>query len=301
MLRMRVIIGSLLCILLISCGMNDSRYMSSGELRQFETAYSGMQEKYQSLISEYQAKADTLPQEVQVLYGDLQKMYEQMDYNHQQMIARNRARNEQGDKKMVSDKLRMHIQSHMVGEWYHQMKGMHQKLGNYHRDRNHPLLAKLNKEIVDAYANILDRIPGLDEAADVPFNAQGNPSILNGKRLYVQNCASCHGGEGQGIADIFPPLVNSEWVTGDKSTALRILLNGLEGEVSVREQTYSGYMPSFKARLSAAEMAAILNHLRTESKDSLSVFTQDDVIRIGKTYGNRTSPWHADELRKNSP
>lgn len=295
-----MVTGVLLVFGLVSCGFfDDNRYMSSSELKQLETAYTTMQTHYRSLISAYKAHSDTLSKEVQTLYQDMQKMHGQMDYNHQQMIARNRARNERGDKKMVSDRLRMHIQSHMTGEWYHQMKSVHQQLARMHRNKKQGSMAELNNKLAADYKAMLEFIPGLEETPKVPFNPQGNPSILNGKRLYIQNCASCHGREGKGVGNSFPPLVNSEWLTGDKSVPVRILLNGLTGPINVKGQKYSGYMPSFRARLSAAEMVSILNYLRVESKDSVSKISQDDVIRIGKTYRNRTSPWSAEALGKN--
>ncbi len=37
--------------------------------------------------------------------------------------------------------------------------------------------------------------------------AQGEPaSALSGKELYKAHCALCHGGKGQGVAPMFPPL-----------------------------------------------------------------------------------------------
>jgi mono/diheme cytochrome c family protein len=113
------------------------------------------------------------------------------------------------------------------------------------------------------------------------FNQQGDPSVLDGKSLYTQNCESCHGNDAEGVAGIFPPLVNSRWVTGDKDIPIRTLFHGLEDEIEVQGQTYRGIMPSFRARLSAAEI------------------TQSDVIQIGKKYSDRTEPWTAEELRSN--
>ncbi len=78
---------------------------------------------------------------------------------------------------------------------------------------------------------------------------------------------------------------------------VRILLNGLTGEIEVGGQTYQGVMPSFKARLSAAEIAAILNYLRSQSDGDLPDITQEEVVRIGKQYRDRTRAWQASELR----
>lgn len=56
-------------------------------------------------------------------------------------------------------------------------------------------------------------------------------------------------------------------------------------------------MPPFKARLSAAEIAAILNYLRSRSEGELPEITQNDVIRVVETYSKRTRLWSASELQ----
>ena len=62
----------------------------------------------------------------------------------------------------------------------------------------------------------------------------------SGERTFTKVCATCHGATGDGIANVAPPLVGSQWVsTNDKSVPIRILLDGLHGPVEVAGKQYA--------------------------------------------------------------
>jgi mono/diheme cytochrome c family protein len=135
---------------------------------------------------------------------------------------------------------------------------MHQQMGQ-------KSMARTNRRLSEEFNNLQKMIPGLDKPADESYDEKEISNSLHKASLYSQNCASCHGDYGQGMAGVFPPLINSRLVTGDKTIPIRILLNGLQGKVTVQGKTYQGIMPSFKARLSTEEIAAILTYLRERS------------------------------------
>ncbi|WP_441000478.1 c-type cytochrome [Fodinibius sp. SL11] len=288
-----VIVG--LLVFLSSCQMGGSGYMSEEQREELETAYDSLQSNYKKLLTNYEGAMDTLPSDLQSLYNQMQKMHDDMDVSHRQMMAGNMGRHMQGDN-MMAEGMGMHMQSHMTGEWYSQMMGMHEQMAQIHQRMGQQDMARINRHLSEEYGNMRKMIPGLDEPSEVPFNEEGDPALLNGENLYSQNCASCHGGNAEGVSGVFPPLVDSEWITSDKSVPIRILLHGLQGEIEVQEQEYQGSMPSFKARLSAAEIAAILNHLREESEGDQPNISQEDIIRISNTYSDRATPWNAEEL-----
>ena len=66
-----------------------------------------------------------------------------------------------------------------------------------------------------------------------------------GSRLYRQHCAACHMQDGKGDGIRFPPLDESEWVHGDKQRLIQLVLRGLDGEISVKGETFVGNMPAF--------------------------------------------------------
>ena len=293
-------------VFLTSCRSSDSQYISDRQRGQLQTSHDSLQAAYKSLMNRYEASSDTMPENLRSLYGQLRQMHDQMDTNYRQMMGegrggmmRGRMNDHMKGNKMMrqSRKMGRHMQSHMAGEWSQQMMSMHDRMAGMHRQMGQQGMAKMNQKMAQEYGRMRSMMPGLDEPTEVPFNEQGDPSKLNGGNLYDQNCASCHGSDAGGIAGAFPPLINTERVTGDKSVSIRILLHGLSGEIEVNGQTYQGVMPSFKARMSAAEIAAILNYLRSQSSGDLPEITQNDVIQVAETYPDRTLPWNASELQ----
>ncbi len=85
---------------------------------------------------------------------------------------------------------------------------------------------------------------------------------LEGSILYDTYCASCHQRDGKGDNNRFPPLVDSEWVSGDEERLINIVLNGYQGEISVNGKSYSGIMPA-NTHLDDHAIASILTYIRS--------------------------------------
>jgi mono/diheme cytochrome c family protein len=66
-----------------------------------------------------------------------------------------------------------------------------------------------------------------------------------GRALFSTICAVCHQPTGQGIASRFPPLAGSDFLNADKHRAIKVLLNGLQGELVVNGQKFNNAMPRF--------------------------------------------------------
>lgn len=64
----------------------------------------------------------------------------------------------------------------------------------------------------------------------------------DGGQLYSQNCAGCHGANGQGIPGAFPPLTGNPRAQ-DEAYVLKVIKEGLSGSLEVNGQTYNGVMP----------------------------------------------------------
>lgn len=286
-----------LSLLMFAC-QGQSNYISNSQKREIQTAYDSLQANYQKLTAAYRDEGNALPSDLRTLYSQMQQMHRQMDLSHHQMMSWSTGRNTEGTNKMRKQSMQMgmQMQKHMTGEWYDQMISMHRQMAAMHKRLGQQQMAKMNEHLANEFEKLTQMVPGLREPTEVPFNRQGNPDYLNGKRLFGENCSSCHGAQGEGIADAFPPLVDSKWVTGNKSIPIRIVLHGLSGEINVQGKTYRGIMPGFKARLSAAEITAILNYLRSQSDKDLPKITQDEVINTGNTYRQHTTPWTAQEL-----
>jgi len=281
-----------------SCSGGTSEYMSKGQHQRIKTAYDSLQSTYDRLVSQYETSADSMSPDLKNLYAQMQQMHNRMNMNHQQMMSMNMDQYMQKHhNKMRSIDMVIHMQDKKAEEWYQQMISMHDHIAALHKKQGPQKMAQLNHQLSTELGNITKMNPSYNKPTKVPFNEKGNPAYLNGKSLFTRNCASCHANDAKGIAGVFPPLVNSKWVTGNKTVPIRILLHGLTGQIDVNGQRYQGTMPSFKARLSAAEMTSILNYLRSLSDKKLPEIKQGDVIGVGKNYKNRVRPWNAKVLK----
>jgi len=86
---------------------------------------------------------------------------------------------------------------------------------------------------------------------------------VDGKQLFGAKCAACHQASGAGVAGVFPPLVGAEWVLGSEKVLISILLHGVQGELSVKGNIYTGVMPAFGTS-SDDEIAAVLTYVRSD-------------------------------------
>ena len=94
-----------------------------------------------------------------------------------------------------------------------------------------------------------------------------------GSQVYFTYCSTCHQNNGEGDGNRFPPLVQSEWVNGDKNKLIGVILNGLEGPVNIRGKGYNNTMPAHNF-LSDHDIAQVLTYIRktfNNNDDSVTV------------------------------
>ena len=107
-----------------------------------------------------------------------------------------------------------------------------------------------------------------------------------GSRIYATNCAVCHQAGGTGVAGAFPPLaghVPDLLKPADGRTYVgKVLLFGLEGEISVNGNNFAGAMPAWQA-LSDTDLADVLNYVSNAWDNGKSLpagfkpFTADEI------------------------
>ena len=69
--------------------------------------------------------------------------------------------------------------------------------------------------------------------------------IVLGRRLFTSICAACHQLTGQGLLNVFSPLAGSDFLNADKDRAIKIVINGRQGEVIVNGKIFNNSMPQF--------------------------------------------------------
>lgn len=119
---------------------------------------------------------------------------------------------------------------------------------------------------------------------------------VDGARVYGTVCSSCHQADGQGVAGVFPPVAESEWVTGSPEQLVKIILHGVMGEMMVGGEIYSGMMPPWGGGLNDAEIAAVSTYIRSNFGNEAGPVTAEMVANLRKEHAARKTPWTAEEL-----
>ena len=84
-------------------------------------------------------------------------------------------------------------------------------------------------------------------------------SIERGEKIYTTQCASCHMVEGEGIAEVFPPLAKSDYLN-DKNRLIKVVLQGVRGPMKINGIEYNSEMPGVK--LTDQQVSDVLNFIR---------------------------------------
>jgi mono/diheme cytochrome c family protein len=131
-----------------------------------------------------------------------------------------------------------------------------------------------------------------------PTVAAPSPEVL-GNRTYNMACLPCHQADGEGVPGQFPPLAGSEWVISEGHGRLvRIILNGLQGPITVRGQVYNNVMPPWRDNLTDEQIAAVSTYVRNQWGNRASSVAVEEVAAIRQEDAGRTTPWTAEELLK---
>lgn len=97
---------------------------------------------------------------------------------------------------------------------------------------------------------------------DLTSTGPATPAQLaNGARIYRTLCLACHLPDGKGMTGIVPPLAAADYLLDDRARAIRIVLKGVSGPITVNRVDYNGVMPPLEAVLSDRQVADVLTHV----------------------------------------
>jgi mono/diheme cytochrome c family protein len=113
-------------------------------------------------------------------------------------------------------------------------------------------------------------------SSSVSSQGLNSATAKRGRILYEKHCASCHQLDGNGVPRLIPPLTGTDFVSGDKSRLIRILLEGLNERIVVQEEEYYSPMASFK-HLTDQQIADVLSYIRASFGPKASVVTAPEV------------------------
>jgi len=100
-----------------------------------------------------------------------------------------------------------------------------------------------------------------------------------GEDIYNIYCATCHQNDGKGATSRFPPLAQTDWVTGDKKRLISLVLQGMEGPINVNGELYSTAMPQHSF-LSDEQVAEVLTYIRSNFGNDASEVSPEEVAKV---------------------
>jgi glucose/arabinose dehydrogenase/cytochrome c5 len=100
-----------------------------------------------------------------------------------------------------------------------------------------------------------------------------------GEKVYDIYCSTCHQKDGKGASGRFPPLAGTDWVTGDKTRLITLVLNGLDGTITVNGESFINAMPQHSF-LTDEEAANVLSYIRQNFGNKASAIKPEEVKKI---------------------
>ena len=110
-------------------------------------------------------------------------------------------------------------------------------------------------------------------------------SIESGAELYQDFCVQCHLGNGAGVAGVFPPLKDSDYLFNNIEKSIAGIKYGLRGPITVNEENYDGVMLS--QGLEDEEIADLMNYILNSWGNTYKAqITTEEVKKIQKSVLN---------------
>jgi mono/diheme cytochrome c family protein len=112
-------------------------------------------------------------------------------------------------------------------------------------------------------------------------SAQGGmqASMDRGKQVYLEQCLACHQADAGGVQGMNPPLIKTKQVLGDKTALVKIVLNGMTGDLEVNGDTYHNVMAPHPD-LSDQQIADVLTYVRNSFGNKAKAITAAEVKAI---------------------
>lgn len=83
--------------------------------------------------------------------------------------------------------------------------------------------------------------------------------ITEGILVYKNACANCHQTKGEGLAALYPPLANSDYLR-NKNDVICLIRYGQQGPIVVNGKSYNRPMPA-QPQLSDLEVAELVTYI----------------------------------------
>lgn len=106
--------------------------------------------------------------------------------------------------------------------------------------------------------------------------------MVQGEQLYLQHCSNCHQIEGNGLAQLYPPLANSDFMLEDIGRTVCLIKYGITGEIRVNNKDYNLEMPA-NQKLTDIEIAEIATYISNAWGNQYGLISVTKVTQLLKT------------------
>jgi mono/diheme cytochrome c family protein len=106
-------------------------------------------------------------------------------------------------------------------------------------------------------------------------------SIDRGAVVYKKVCSQCHRPSGKGIANNYPPLAGSNWLTQKRLESIKAVKYGLKGNIIVNQKPYNGVMSAMG--LNNTQVADVMNYtMNSWENKQKEIVTPKEVASVKK-------------------
>lgn len=130
-------------------------------------------------------------------------------------------------------------------------------------------------------------------------------SMKLGHTIFMKegSCDTCHQTDGKGLKGIYPPLAESNWVTGNTERLIKLTIHGLMGPIEVNGVKYAGQVPMTPVgkMYNDKEIAAALTYVRNAWGNEASDISAEEVAKVRAATADRTLFYKPEELLKEHP
>ena len=85
--------------------------------------------------------------------------------------------------------------------------------------------------------------------------------------------------DGSGVPGMHPPLIESEFINGDPDKLIKIVLEGLTGEMEIEGEVYNSIMPA-QANLTDQQIADVLTFVRASFGNNSGEISPEEVQKL---------------------
>ncbi|WP_367209481.1 cytochrome c [Sphingobacterium sp. R2] len=98
---------------------------------------------------------------------------------------------------------------------------------------------------------------------------------VNGQKVYRTHCQNCHGDNGEGLGNLYPPLTDTTFLQKNSDQLACIIKYGISGELEVAGKKFNNTMPA--SNLSSIDIAYVLTYINTKINKGKQIYSLEEV------------------------